>query len=69
MTKTDQLVNALRERFATDAYPVTSRTTESLAMGYLQGMLGVLEDSDDKLNAALEYHLQDTLKYNATYKI
>jgi hypothetical protein len=69
MTKTDQLVNALRERFATDAYPVTSHTTESLAMGYLTGMLGVLEGSDDKLAAALDYHLQDTLKYNATYKI
>jgi hypothetical protein len=32
-------------------------------------MLGVLEGSDDKLAAALDYHLQDTLKYNATYKI
>jgi hypothetical protein len=69
MTKTDQLVSALHKRFATDAYPVAHPQTDSLAMGYLTGLLGVLEGSDDKLYAALEYHLQDTLKYNATYKI
>jgi hypothetical protein len=27
-------------------------------------MLGVLEESDDKLMSALDFHLQDTLKYN-----
>jgi hypothetical protein len=69
MSKTDQLVNALRERFATDAYPVTHPHTDSLVMGYLKGMLGVMEHSNDKLLDAIDYHLQDTLKYNATYKI
>ena len=64
MTKTDQLVNALRERFATDTYPVTHPQTDSLVMGYLKGMLGVLEGYDDKLAAALEFHLHDTLEYN-----
>ena len=69
MSKTDQLVNALRERFATDAYPVAHPYTDSLVMGYLKGMLGVMEHSNDKLLDAIDYHLQDTLKYNATYKI
>jgi len=65
MTKTDQLVNALRERFATEAYPITHPLSDSLVMGYLTGMLGVLEGSDEKLAASLDHHLQDTLEYNA----
>lgn len=64
MTKTDQLVNALRERFATDAYPVTHPLSDSLVMGYLTGLLGVLEGSDEKLTASLDHHLHDTLEYN-----
>ena len=67
MTKTDQLVSALHKRFRNDISDPSQ--ADVLVLGYLTGMLGVLEGSDDKLAAALEYHLQDTLKYNATYKI
>ena len=67
MTKTDQLVNALHKRFRNDTSDPSQ--ADVLVLGYLTGMLGVLEDSDDKLHAALEYHLHDTLEYNATHKI
>jgi len=68
MTKTHQLVNALHERFRYNNTSDPGRA-DVLVLGYLTGMLGVLEGSDDKLAAALDYHLQDTLKYNAAYKI
>jgi len=64
MNKIDQLVNALRIRYFRESKK-DNNYTDSLALGYLQGLLGVLEKSDDKLVAALDYHLQDTLEYNA----
>jgi hypothetical protein len=67
MTKTDQLVNALHKRFRNDTSDPSQ--ADVLVLGYLTGLLGVLEGSDDKLAASLDHHLQDTLKYNATYKI
>lgn len=62
MTKTYQLVSALHKRFRNDISDPSQ--ADVLVLGYLTGMLGVLEGSDDKLAAALDYHLHDTLEYN-----
>jgi hypothetical protein len=64
MTKTDQLINALSERFRTTYKDCTYINVDSLVLGYFRGFLEVLEGSDDKLAAALDYHLHDTLEYN-----
>ena len=58
MNKTDQLISVLGERFRT-TFDSKYSNTDSLVLGYLRGMLGVLEQSDDKLMSALEYHIQD----------
>jgi hypothetical protein len=62
MTKTDQLIEALHTRFNDNFND--HNVVDSLVLGYFRGFLGVLEGSDDKLAAALDYHLQDTLEYN-----
>ena len=62
MKKTDQLIAALHTRFNDNFND--HNVVDSLVLGYLKGMLGVLEESDDKLMSALDFHLQDTLKYN-----
>ena len=62
MNKTDQLIAALGERFRSPFRDSTQ--VDALVLGYFRGFLGVLEGSDDKLAAALEYHLYDTLEYN-----
>jgi hypothetical protein len=62
MNKTDQLIEALHTRF-NDNFK-DHNVVDSLVLGYFRGFLGVLEGSDDKLAAALDYHLQDTLEYN-----
>jgi hypothetical protein len=62
MTKTDQLVDALRTRH-NDNFK-DHHEVDSIVLGYFTGLLGVLEKSDDKLAAALDYHLQDTLRFN-----
>ena len=62
MNKTDQLINALSERFRAPFRD--SAHVDALVLGYFKGFLGVLEESDDKLAAALEYHLHDALEYN-----
>ena len=64
MTKTKQLIAALGERYRTTYKDCTYVNTDSLVLGYFQGFLEVLESSDDKLAAALDYHLHDTLEYN-----
>jgi len=64
MTKTEQLVNALRIRFA-GVYKRDNNYVDALVMGYLKGMLQVLEESDDALASSLDFHLQDCLEYNA----
>jgi hypothetical protein len=64
MTKTDKLINALSERYRTTYKDRTYVNVDSLVLGYFKGFLEVLEESDDKLAAALEYHLYDTLEYN-----
>jgi len=63
MNKTDQLINALSERFRAPFRD--SAHVDALVLGYFRGFLGVLEGSDDKLAAALEWHLQDNLDYNS----
>jgi hypothetical protein len=62
MNKTDQLVNALSERFRTPFRD--SAHVDALVLGYFKGLLSVLEGSDAKLAEALDYHIQDCLKYN-----
>lgn len=62
MSKTDQLLNALRER-----YICTSRNSsevDTIVLGYFAGFLGVLEKNDEKLMEALSFHLQDTINSN-----
>ena len=59
MSKADQLAKALRERYGNP-----SPHTDAIILGYFTGFLGVLEQSDEKLMEALNFHLQDTLKYN-----
>ena len=61
MNKTDTLVNVLQERFTT-TYDSRYNNADSLVLGYLRGMLGVLEQEDEKLARALEYHIQDNRK-------
>jgi hypothetical protein len=61
MNKTDQLISVLGERFKT-TFDSKYNNTDSLVLGYLRGLLGVLEQSDDKLARALEYHIQDNRK-------
>ena len=63
MTKTDQLINALRIRFETATQD--HNYTDALTLGYLRGLLGVLEKQNHDLERALDYHLQDCLEYNA----
>ena len=67
MNKTDQLINALKERFQLtySSSNIDPNRAEALVLGYFKGFLGVLEHSDDKLRAALEWHLQDNLDYNS----
>jgi hypothetical protein len=62
MNKTDQLINALSERFRSPFRD--SAQVDALVLGYFRGFMGVLEGSDDKLAAALEWHLHDALEYN-----
>ena len=62
MSKTDQLLSALRER-----YTYTSRKSsevDTIVLGYFTGLLGVLEKSDEKLMEALSFHLNDTINSN-----
>jgi hypothetical protein len=62
MSKTDQLIEALRTRFNDNFND--HNVVDSLVLGYFKGFLGVMEKSDEKLVEALDYHLEDTLKYN-----
>lgn len=62
MNKTDQLTEALRTRY-NDNFK-DHNTIDSLVLSYFKGFLGELEKSDQKLANALEFHLQDTIKYN-----
>lgn len=66
MNKTDQLIAALKERFQLtySSSNIDPSRAEALVLGYFKGFLGVLEHSDDKLRAALDFHLRDTLEYN-----
>ena len=62
MKKTDQLIEALRTRFNDNFND--HNVTDTMVLGYFTGFLGVLEKSDEKLLKALDYHLDDTLKFN-----
>jgi len=57
MNKTDTLINALRNHYQVSFRD--SNQVDSLVLAYLRGILGVLEQSDDKLASALEYHILD----------
>ena len=61
MNKTDQLISVLGERYRT-TFDSKYSNTDSLVLGYLRGMLGVLEQQDEKLARALEYHILDVQK-------
>jgi len=62
MNKTEQLVNALTERY--QAPFRDSAHVDALVLGYFRGFLGVLENTDAKLVDALEHHLHEALEYN-----